>query len=157
VAALAPLADIGRLITPEDRLEAIRSAALAWQAGGAPPTGMDALLPLLLWALARAHTPPVAPLRLASHCAFVFRFMDSCAYSAGGEEMWCAGLLEMALRAALAVAGWAQGQWRYHHSSPGWIEIRRTRNAVTADVDTSIVPPIGRCETPILNGTLNSG
>lgn len=124
IAALQPLAgSCEEITTPEDRIAAVRAAALAWQEGGAPPTGMDALLPLLLWALARTHTPPAAHLRLASHVAFVMRFVDAEAYSAGGEEMFNASLLEMALRAALATAGWAPGQWRYHRSSPGWIHV----------------------------------
>lgn len=126
VASLACLADgagdSGAILLPEDRLAAIRACSLAWQEGSAHPTGMDALLPLLLWALARAHVPPAAPLRLASHCAFIMRFLDAESYSAGGEEMWCATLLEIALRAALASAGWAPTRWRYHNSSPGSIQ-----------------------------------
>lgn len=138
VAALGPLAgDGGGCTVPEDRLAAIRAASRAWGANGVPPPGMDALLPLLLWALARVHTPPAAPLRLASHVAFVMRFLDAEAYSAGGEEMWCASLLEMGLRAALAVAGWAPRRWRYHRSSPGWIDVPQTPADESSRVDDS--------------------
>ncbi len=111
-------------MTAEDRIAAIRNAAKAWCAGVEPAAGMDVLMPLMLWALARAHAPPGAPLRLASHVAFIMRFLDADWYSPGSEEMWGALQLEMALRAALGSQDvWPAERWRYFRSAPGWLRV----------------------------------
>jgi hypothetical protein len=112
------------VLTAEDRIAAVRNAARAWHSNGVPAASMDVLGPLLLWALAKVHAPPAAPLRLASHVAFVMRFLDTDRYSPGSEEMWGAMQLELAFRAALGSQdAWPAEQWRYVRSAPGWLRI----------------------------------
>jgi hypothetical protein len=107
------------VVTAEDRIEAMQAAARAWNSNGAPATGQDALTPLMLWTMARAHVVG-PPIRLASHVGFVMRFLDTSLYSAGSTEMWGAMQLEMVFRAALSdQTEWPETQWRYFRSCPG--------------------------------------